>query len=407
MHGNPQAGSLKWEYAYWGATLNRWYAEGLPRERYVQTVERAGTPTSSLYLAAYDTNKHKIRQGTLPEGLAVFGGGVYWPTQGLPKDRDVERCFGLDEGVELVDINQLFCPLFDVQVLEEDEEFLKYVDVDGITRIYQKRESTLPTAVEWIVRDEKSWARVKEERLSPRVLSGRFPWDWEAKLSAYRNRSFPLALGGYPHGLFGTPAHIMGYERLFYAYYDNPALIHDILGTFTELWINLWIEVLAQVPVDMVHIFEDVSMGTGSMISPEVFREFMLPCYRRICDFLKGGGVDVILVDTDGNCSELIPLFLEGGITGLYPMEAVGGLDVARVRRDFPSLQMMGGVSKRNLSGTRAAVDAELSNVEDMLSKGRYIPFVDHSVPPSVSWGQFQYYRSRLNNLIDRSRAGA
>jgi uroporphyrinogen decarboxylase len=404
MRGSAGVGSLKWEYAYWGATLNRWYQEGLPRKQFVQTRSRSSTPTSSLYLAAYNRNRDKVEAGILPDGLAVFGGGVYWPTQGLPKDRDVELYFGLDEGVELADVNQLFSPLFDVEVLHEDDETFRYIDIDGITRIYQKKESTLPTAIDWIVKDEKTWARVKEERLSMGSLSERFPADWQDQISRYNGRTFPLALGGYPHGLFGTPSHIMGYENLFCGYYDNPRLIHDIASTFTELWIAVWSEVLAKVEVDMVHIFEDVSMGTGSMISPAVFREFMLPYYRRLCDFLKSEGVEIILVDTDGDCSDLIPLFLEGGVTGLYPMEVLGGLDIRKVRKDFPLLQMMGGVSKRSLSGTESDIEEELRKVEDVLKHGRYIPFVDHSVPPSVSWQSFRSYRSKLNRLVERGR---
>jgi hypothetical protein len=404
MRGDAGIGSLKWEYAYWGATLNRWYREGLPRKRFVQMRNQSSTPTSSLYLTAYNRNRDKIEAGVLPDGLAVFGGGVYWPTQGLPKDRDVELHFGLDEGVELADVNQLFSPLFDIEVLHEDDEVFRYVDMDGITRIYQKKESTLPTAVDWIVKDEKTWARVKDERLSTSALSKRFPVDWRDQIDRYKSRTFPLALGGYPHGLFGTPSHIMGYENLFYGYYDNPRLIHDIATTFTDLWIAVWSEVLAKVDVDMVHIFEDVSMGTGSMISPAIFREFMLPSYRRLCAFLKSEGVEIILVDTDGDCSGLIPLFVEGGVTGLYPMEVLGGLDIRKVRKDFPLLQMMGGVSKRSLLGTEREIDEELQKVEDVLKLGRYIPFVDHSVPPSVSWERFRYYRSKLNQLVDRRR---
>ena len=407
MDGDTGVGSLKWEYAYWGATLNRWYGEGLPRKRFVQRWGRRSTPTSSLYLAAYERNRGMVEAGILPDGLAVFGGGVYWPTQALPKDRDVELHFGLDEGTELADVNQLFSPPFDVRVLAEDDQSFRYIDIDGITRIYQKKESTLPTAIDWIVKDEKSWARLKEERLRPRALAARFPSDWRDQVARYRDRTFPLALGGYPHGLFGTPSHLMGYENLFCGYYDNPRLIHDIASTFTELWIAVWSEVLAQVEVDMVHIFEDVSMGTGSMISPSIFREFMLPYYRRLCDFLKAEGVPIILVDTDGDCSELIPLFLEAGVTGLYPMEVLGGLDVRKVRKDFPTLQMMGGVSKRSLSGTERDIDGELRKVEDVLPHGRYIPFVDHSVPPSVSWQSFSSYRSRLNRLVEERRPGA
>ena len=31
MNFNTAAGSLRWEFGYWGATLDRWYAEGLEK----------------------------------------------------------------------------------------------------------------------------------------------------------------------------------------------------------------------------------------------------------------------------------------------------------------------------------------------------------------------------------------
>ena len=36
-----------------------------------------------------------------------------------------------------------------------------------------------------------------------------------------------------------------------------------------------------------------------------------------------------------------------------------------------------------------------------MLKTGGYIPFADHFVPPEVTWDGFQYYRNRLNSIID------
>jgi len=73
MRGDAGTGSLKWEYAYWGATLNRWYEEGLPRKQFVQRSPPPSTPTSSLYLAAYNRNRDKMEAGVLPDGMAVFG----------------------------------------------------------------------------------------------------------------------------------------------------------------------------------------------------------------------------------------------------------------------------------------------------------------------------------------------
>lgn len=69
--------------------------------------------------------------------------------------------------------------------------------------------------------------------------------------------------------------------------------------------------------IDCAHIWEDMSSTQGSIISKRTFREFMTPYYKQATDFLKGKGVNTILVDTDGNCADLIPLFLEAGVTGL------------------------------------------------------------------------------------------
>ena len=74
-------------------------------------------------------------------------------------------------------------------------------------------------------------------------------------------------------------------------------------------------EVLSQTDVDMFIFWEGISAGTGSMVSPAAIREFMVPYYRRMTDFLKEKGVDIIFVDTDGDCFDIIPVFLEGGLT--------------------------------------------------------------------------------------------
>ena len=78
------------------------------------------------------------------------------------------------------------------------------------------------------------------------------------------------------------------------------------------------------------------------MVSLEIIREFVLPYYKWFTDFLRGRGVEIIFVDTDGDCWDLIPLFLEGGATGMYPFEVHTGMDVVEVRKKFPKLQIMG-----------------------------------------------------------------
>lgn len=137
------------------------------------------------------------------------------------------------------------------------------------------------------------------------------------------------------------------------------------------------------------------------MISPTLIREFMLPYYTRVTAFLKKRGVRIIFVDTDGDCAELIPLFLEGGITGVYPMGTSTGMDLVSIRKDFPTLHLMSGVPKGQLGCGPEQIDRILKPVEAVLNTGGYIPFGDHSFAPEVRWRDFCYYRRSLNSLCE------
>jgi uroporphyrinogen decarboxylase len=395
----PGVHSLKWEFGYWGETVDKWYAQGLPRKNYPEVKRAISTPTASLYTPAWLS----IGEGRLPKGIAVMAGGLYWPTQGFPLDNDVRDFFGMDATQQVVDVNLLFDPMFDVQVLNEDAEAFDYIDVDGIQRRFLKEHGTIPTSMKWVIRDKQGWEKLKEERLNLKNIASRFPADWEEKVREYNQRDYPLALGGYPHGFFGTLSHLIGYENLFLWYHDEPALIHDILNTLTEVWIAVYAEVLSRVSIDHWQIWEDVSYGKGPMISLPMVREYMLPYIKRIGDFLKARGVRHVLLDTDGDCYSVIPLFMEAGVTGMYPFEVHCGMDLARVRKTYPKLFIMGGISKSEITKGRARIDEVLQPLEAVLRTCGCVPFGDHFIPPDVSFENFSYYRTQLNELIDRT----
>src|ERR1017187_5306496 len=249
----------------------------------------------------------------------------------------------MDFTQRLVDVNLHFSPMFDVEVLAEDDKTFEYIDVDGVRRVFLKNEATIPTSLEWPIKDRISWEKLKAERLNLNNIRERFPANWNALREAYKSRDYPLALGGYPHGFFGTLAHLIGYENLFYWYALEPDLIHDIVGTFTNVWLAVFEQVTSEVEIDHWQIWEDISFGKGSMISPAMVREFMCPYIKRIVDFLKSKGVKIVLLDTDGDCNSLIPAFIEAGVTGMFPFETHCGMDIVKVRKQYPRLQMLGG----------------------------------------------------------------
>ena len=398
---NPDVRTLKWEFGYWGRTINNWYKEGLPKVNPAAIPDRYTTVSSSIYTKAWTCNNKYIAEGEYPDGYAILAGGLYWPTQGFALDQDVKDYFGMDQTQQLVDLNLFFYPMFDLEVIEEDDDHLKYRDLDGVVRIYLKKTATMPSGWEWPIRDRQSWEQLKEERINFNKVRERLPENWDELVLEYRNRDYPLGLGGYPLGFFGTPAHLLGYENLFYMYYDDPELLHDILDTFTNLWIAVFSEVLAVVEIDHLQIWEDISFGKGSMVSDSVIREFMLPYYKRMIGFMKTNGVDLIFVDTDGDCMSIIPLFVEVGVTGMFPFEAACGMDIVKVRKEFPKLTLMGGIPKSEICLGKKRIDEILEPVKEVLKSGGFIPFGDHFIPPEVGWKDFKYYRNKLNEIID------
>ena len=98
---------------------------------------------------------------------------------------------------------------------------------------------------------------------------------------------------------------------------------------------------------------------------------------------------------------DIIPLFLEGGITGMYPFEHHCGMDVVEVRKAFPNLQIMGGIPKSEIQKGEKRIDEILEPVKEVLKTGGYIPHGDHLIPPEVDYTNFKYYREQLNNVID------
>jgi hypothetical protein len=135
-------------------------------------------------------------------------------------------------------------------------------------------------------------------------------------------------------------------------------------------------------------------------------REFILPEYKRLTAFFRSHGIKTVLLDTDGDLRQLIPIFLEGGITGLLPFEVNAGLNVVEIREAYPRLQILGGIDKVQLARGRQAIEEELAAkvTPEMLRQGGFIPMVDHSVPMDISWDSFRYYRERLREIVGAPR---
>ena len=89
---------------------------------------------------------------------------------------------------------------------------------------------------------------------------------------------------------------------------------------------------------------------------------------------------------------DMIPWLLTAGMDGIYPLERQSGVDVARIRKNYPRLLMMGGYDKMVMDKGEAAMRAEFERLLPVMRTGGYIPSVDHQTPPGVSLENYRTY---------------
>jgi len=326
-----------------------------------------------------------------------------WHREGLAADADYAAVCGFEGDLRhMLPVNGFLCPPIREEVLEEDETTRVIVDGYGVRQRERRDGGSMPEFLSFAVQSRADWEQVKERLAAD--TAGRFPpaveWEWFCVANAARTE--PCYAGDRPIGFFGGPRELLGLEGLIYAIHDDPELVEEILDTLCELWIGVYTKAITEAGVDLFFVWEDMCFKTGPLLSPHLFRRLLLPRYRRLTEALRGAGVDIIMVDSDGDVRALVDLWLEGGVTCLFPWETQMGLDITEVRRRYPALQMIGGIDKHQLALGREAIDRELSKVPFMLESGRYLPAVDHFVPPDVSWDSYRYFCERLRGLIER-----
>jgi len=120
-----------------------------------------------------------------------------------------------------------------------------------------------------------------------------------------------------------------------------------------------------------------------------------------VVEFFRSHGTRYFAVDSDGDPTALIPLLLDAGVDTIWPIERASNVSPQKWRKQFGrSLRLWGGVDKRLLSRGRDAVRQHLREFIPLIEEGGFIPTVDHTVPPEVSWDDFRSYMDMKTALI-------
>jgi uroporphyrinogen decarboxylase len=328
-----------------------------------------------------------------------------WAKEGHPdvSEKTEEKRFDCDPKVHIrMWLN--FEPPFEEKIIEEEGEYIVIQTRKGIIKKSRKdkfESSPIQMHLHYPIESREDYLKYRSR------LTGNL----EARLAKINNlknhdeRDYVLSLRGtLDCGFYGPLYEMVGFDRLNILFYEDPAFVEMMMDDRADLTLQMMERILDVTTIDWFCFWEDMAYTKGPMLSPEMFRKFMMPRYKRITDFLHSKGVDIIFVDSDGDISLLIPLWLECGVNGMWPLEVQSGMDVVKLRKEYgKDLLMIGGLDKREMAKGKKEIEAEiLKKVPPIVKDGGFIPRPDHSIPQDVSYENYQYFMEFLLKILEK-----
>ena len=316
-----------------------------------------------------------------------------WHQQGLPPQIDnnaiADRYFGFAPSVG-VPASVGLLPGFEYKVLEDKGDHRIIQDSQGVKcMVHSDGTDSIPRFLDWSLKTPDDWQQFKE-RLNPDDPR-RYPDNWDEVVAELNASTLPVQIGC--GSLFGRLRDWMGFENIAITIMEQTDWVEQMMEDLTNFYIGCLRRAVEQVRIDEGLFWEDMCFNYGPMISPKLFRELMTPRYKRITDFVKQAGAEVFTVDSDGDMTQLVEHWLAGGVNCMFPVEIHAGSDPFAMRREFGhEVLLQGGVNKRELAKGKAAIRREVDRMVDLVADGGFIPEVDHTVQPGVSYENYLYY---------------
>ena len=180
-----------------------------------------------------------------------------------------------------------------------------------------------------------------------------------------------------------------GMDNYFIKMYTHPEVVEAATERIVDFYVGINEIIFTELADDIDVCFFGNDFGTqlNTFVSPELFRKFILPSFKRITDQALRFGLKVAL-HSCGSIYNVIPDLIESGVQALHPIQAkAANMDAETLQREFgQDLCFIGGVDTQDLlnHGTPQEVRDEVRRVIDVFQTGIVISPSHEAILPDV-----------------------
>ena len=208
-----------------------------------------------------------------------------------------------------------------------------------------------------------------------------------AAVQDHHGRGYPVF--GYGGSVYEWSWWLRGMEAFMIDLAAAPDMADAVLAKVADYTRTLALET-ARAGVDVLCFYDDAGMQTGMQISPEMWRRFVKPRWRRILDSVRSAFPRcVFFLHCCGGIREIVPDIIEVGFQVLHPVQPEC-MDFRNIRQRYGrELVLCATISAQNLFpfGTPDDVRAWVRATRDLCSSdNRTILCPSNLIQPETPW---------------------
>lgn len=181
-------------------------------------------------------------------------------------------------------------------------------------------------------------------------------------------------VGMHLHDALNYPYYLRGMENFCMDTIEHPELVERLVRISVDHNIAI-AERAIDLGADFIILGDDYGSTATTLLSPQTFRQFIIPGLREVVGAVKTKGA-YCFKHCCGNINAILSDIVNTGINALHPFDAAAGMDILAAKHHYPHLTVMGGVNCAHpLTDYPVAqlVQEVRETLERMMPGGRYV----------------------------------
>jgi len=189
-----------------------------------------------------------------------------------------------------------------------------------------------------------------------------------------------------PAAVFGNSSQAMGLANFSYALFENPSVVEALFETLGSVYVEIARRLVEMPRLGAAFMADDLAFVQAPLVSPEVYRKYVFPWYKKIGEVLAAAGLPFIF-HSDGTLWDVLDDLADCGITAIHPIEPQA-MDIVEVKRRYGDRFCVFGnidLDSTLTLGTVEDVEAQVKQrIRELGPGGGYGLAASNSVPDYV-----------------------